>query len=231
MAQWSQCIRPGHWKPGRSAYSLADFILNRDGANILREHISSVLNESVELDCATPEFLARFDCYRGNPSNLDLGIFGRVDDDSSLFVGLEAKVDEPFGDKTVCERYRAAIRERCCSPQSRSTARVQDLLSRYFRDGSDPCESKLSKVGYQLLTGTAGTAAMKRDLLIFYILVFETDLYDKEKGEANRLDYERLMGAMDGKVLTNNLVSAHEITVAEKPLICIYDYFQFLDAR
>ena len=230
MEQWSKCIRPGHWKPGRSAYSLADFILNRDGANTLRERISSVLNEPVELDCATPEFLARFDSYGGNPSNLDLGIWGRVGADSSLFVGLEAKVDEPFGDKTVCERYRAAICERSCKSGSKAKDRVENLLSQYFADCADSCDSKLSEVRYQLLTGTAGTAAMSGDRSMFYVLVFHTSLYDKEKGEANRLDYKRFIGAMEGKTLTqnNDPFRADKITVAEKPLICIYDYFNCL---
>ena len=185
----------------------------------------------MELECATPEFHARFDCHGGNPTNLDLGIRGRVGAESSLFVGVEAKVDEPFGDKTVCERYREAIRERCRKPQSRATARVVDLLSRYFADSSDPCDSKLSEVGYQLLTGTAGTVVAEHDRSLFYILVFETRLYDKEKGKANRLVYKKFIGAMDGKTLTqnNDPFRADKITVAEKPLICIYDYFQLPD--
>lgn len=228
MAQWSECIRAGHWKPGRSAYSLADFILNRDGANTLRERISSVLNKPVELDCATPEFLARFDCYGGNPSNLDLGICGRVGDDASLFAGLEAKVDEPFGDSTVCERYREAIRQQNCKPQSKAKDRVEDLLSNYFADCAAPCDSKFSGVRYPLLTGTAGTAAMKQKTSVFYILVFKTDLYDKEKGKANRLDYGIFIKVMDGKALTRNsdLFRADKITVAGRSLICIYDHFE-----
>ena len=216
------------WRPARSAYSLADFILNRDGANTLRERISSVLNKPVELECATPEFPAKFDCYRGNPSNLDLGIFGSGGDETSLFVGLEAKVDEPFGDKTVCERFRAAICERNCNQESQAKDRVENLLSKYFADCAAPCDSKFSGVRYQLLTGTAGTAAMKQKTSVFYILVFKTDLYDKEKGKANCLDYGRFIEVMDGKALTRNsdLFRADKITVAGRSLICIYDHFQ-----
>ena len=40
---------------------------------------------------------------------LDLGITGRTGSGESLFVGLEAKVDEPFGSETVGERYQKAI--------------------------------------------------------------------------------------------------------------------------
>ena len=50
----------------------------------------------------------------GNPSNLDLGITGHVDRwplRPSLFVGVEAKVDETFG-STVRSRYSSAMKTR-----------------------------------------------------------------------------------------------------------------------
>ena len=31
LQQWSKTVRRSHWKPGRSAYSLADFIMNQNG--------------------------------------------------------------------------------------------------------------------------------------------------------------------------------------------------------
>ena len=37
---------------------------------------------------------------------------------------------------------------------------------------------------------------MKQKTSVFYILVFKTDLYDKEKGKANRLDYGRFIKVM-----------------------------------
>ena len=171
LDQWRTCVRSEHWKQGRSAYSLADFILNRNGAKILESRVSSALSQPVRLESATPEYRASFDHYRGNPSNLDLGVWGQMGFESTLFVGLEAKVDEPFGDNTVCERYRAAIRELSKNPRSRGGDRIKNLLSLYFSDPSDPCDSRFSQIRYQLLTGTAGTVARQQDLSIFYVLV------------------------------------------------------------
>ena len=92
MEQWSERVNSSHWKQGRSAYSLADFVMNRGGAGVLRKRLSSVLSRPVRLDRATPEYGAKFDSHGGSPSKLDLGIFGRGGSESGLFVGLEAKV-------------------------------------------------------------------------------------------------------------------------------------------
>ena len=229
MEDWGACVRGCHFKEGRSAYSLADFILNRDGAAILESRLSSVLSQPVKLQRAIPEFWASFDSYRGNTSNLDLGIFGTVGSKSSLFVGLEAKVDERFGNETVGERYQRAIREKSCKPQSRAYARVEDLLSSYFAESADPGVSRFSDVGYQLLTGTAGTIARQKDVSIFYVLVFKTSEYDERKGRVNQEVYEKFIEAAKGKTLTQSREGprVHEITAAGKRLICIYDYFQF----
>ncbi len=227
LEQWGNCIRHTLWREGRSAYSLADFILNRNGVKILESRISSVLSQPVRLERATPEVRAKFDHYRGNPSNLDLGVCGRVGSKSSLFVGLEAKVDERFGNKTVCERYQAAIRELSRNPRSKALDRVKDLLSLYFADTDDPCDSRFSDIGYQLLTGTAGTVARQKDASIFYVLVFTTREYDKRKGQDNQRNYEKFIEATNGKVLTQDSEGfyVHELTVAGKRLVCIYDYF------
>ena len=233
MDQWSKCIRGSHWKPARSAYSLADFVMNRDGAGILERRISSLLAQPVKLEQATPEYRARFDRYRGNPSNLDLGICGRVGGKASLFVGLEAKVDESFGGETVCQRYLSAINERTKNPRSKAADRVEGLLSNCFSDSTGPCASRFSEVRYQLLTGTAGTAARQTDLAVFYILVFKTHLYDEAKGRDNRLAYEKFIRVTGGKLLTleQDPCQAHRIKVAGKSLVCIYDYFEVSDTE
>ena len=227
MREWSECVKPDHWKPGRSAYSLADFIMNRGAAGVLRERISSVLSQPVTLDTGTPENGAKFDSYRGSPSKLDLGIFGRVEGESSLFVGLEAKVDERFGD-TVCKRYQRAVSYLEENPRSKAAARVRDLLSDYFGETAEPCDSRFSDIHYQLLTSTAGTVAAGADIPVFYVMVFETDLYNPERAAENREDYEKFIAATGGRVIAQGEGSfdAYEISVAGNRLICVYDHFR-----
>ena len=226
MEQWSKRVNSSHWKLGRSAYSLADFVMNRGGERMLQGRVSSVLSQTAALDTGTPEYGAKFDSY-GGPSKLDLGIFGKAGSESSLFVGVEAKVDERFGE-TVCKRYERAVAYLEENPRSKASARVIDLLANYFGETADPCDSAFSDIRYQLLTSTAGTIAVGEDFSVFYVLVFETDSYNEKRGQENRLDYEMFIAAAGGKLIAQDEsgFDAHEIVIAGKRLICIYDYFQ-----
>ena len=225
MEQWKPLVRRNQWKVGRSAYSLADFIINQNGAAILASRISSVLSQKVTFEQATPEFGAAFDLYSG-PARLDLGTFGQVGSREGLFVGIEAKVDEPFG-STVCKTYQYAIRKRQRGERTNAPERVEGLLSRYFADTDEPCASRFADVGYQLLTATAGTVATMSDLSVFYVTVFKTHEYDEEKGKENQLNYERFISLVGGECLMQDDGGcvAHELTLDGRRLICIYEYF------
>ena len=228
LEQWSKTVRRSHWKQGRSAYSLADFIVNRNGAAHLESRISSVLSQPVRLEQGTPEYAARFDRH-GGPARLDLGISGRTGSGESLFVGLEAKVDEPFGSETVGERYQKAIETLKSNPRSKVAARVKELFSRYFADADEPCESKFTGVGYQLLTATAGAVAVEADVSVFYVTVFGTLDYDEGKGRKNRLDYDNFMVVSGGECLIQGDTGclAHQLTLDGRRLICIYEHIDF----
>ena len=226
MEQWRPLIRSEHWKKGRSAYSLADFILNRQGAAHMESSISSVLSQPIRLEQGTPEFAARFDGYSG-PARLDIGISGQAGAKQNLFVGVEAKVDEPFGSETVCERYSKAIEYLSSNPRSKAAARVRELVSLYLGDTDEPCESRFADVGYQLLTAAAGTVAQHKDVSVFYVAVFKTGEFDEGKGEENRLDYENFINLAGGERLMQDHEEflAHEMTLNGRRLICIYEYF------
>ena len=146
------------------------------------------------MEQGTPEYAARFDGYQG-PARLDLGISARTGSGQSLFVGLEAKVDEPFGSETVVERYLQALETLRGNPRSRAAARVEELLSRYFGDREEPGQSKFAGIGYQLLTAAAGTVAVGAELSVLYVVVFKNMEYEEEKGIANRIDYDAFMNA------------------------------------
>ena len=226
LEQWSASVSRAHWVEGRSAYALADFILNRNGTAYLESRISSVLSQPVRLEQGAPEYAAKFDQY-GTPARLDIGISGQTASGESLFVGGEAKVDEPFGSETVCERYQEAVEYLKSNPRSKAAARVEELLSRYLADNDEPCESRFADVGYQLLTASAGTVAAEADISVFYVMVFKTRLYNGEKGEENRFDYENFINLVGGECLMrdNEVCLAHGITLNGRRLICIYQYF------
>ena len=202
--------------------------MNRKGAAYLQKRLSSVLSRHVKLEQATPEYLAKFDSYPGNPSNLDLGITGHVDGLAlrpSLFVGVEAKVDETFG-STVGSRYSSAMKKREAGKSTNAPERVKGLLSKFFSVKGSPDSSRFADMRYQLLTGTAGTVAAPGDVSVFYILVFRTSMYDERRGLANQQDYERFIEASRGRPLAQDGKSfrADELELGGKRLVCVYDY-------
>ena len=221
---WFKSVRdPQQWKKGRSAYSLADFIVNRDGASHLESILAHVLGTRVHLDTATPEFGAKFDLYR-NPSQLDLGIWGCTADGMSIFVGVEAKVDEPFDDKTVGTYYRAGVLEHERGGRTKVPERIRGLVSLYAPGQIGPALHRFGPIRYQLLTGTAGTVAVGKEVSVFLVMVFRTSLYDEARGEENRRDYREFIERAHGRPVssTSGGVVAHELELGGKPLICIY---------
>ena len=90
MEQWRPLVRPEHWKKGRSAYSLADFILNQHGAAYMESSISSVLAQPIGLEQGTPEYAAKFDRYRG-PARLDIGISGQAEAKAESICGRRSQ--------------------------------------------------------------------------------------------------------------------------------------------
>ena len=234
LDQWGRKIFDGtskakDWQKDHSAYSLAEFIMGqRDGASYLERRLSSVLSRLVTLDQAVPEYLARFDSYPGNPSNLDLGItgsVGRLVRKRSLFVGLEAKVNETFG-STVGSRYSSAMRTRNAGKKTNAPERVEGLLSEYFGVKESLDSSPFGSIRYQLLTGTVGTVARPQEVPVFYVLVFRTSLYDERRGTANQRDYGRFIEACEGRPLMRDGrdFRSDELTVGGKRLVCVYDY-------
>ena len=224
--QWRSIVGQDQWREGRSAHALADFILNRSGASLVESRISSVVSLPVRLEHGIPERAARFDRYRG-PARLDIGISGQIGSGDSLFVGLEAKVDERFGSGTVCERYLDAIKYMERNPRSNAPARIRELLSEYFADTDEPCASRFSGVGYQLLTSAAGTVAFSADVSVFYVAVFRTLEFDEDRGKINQSDYENFVRLAHGERLKTDDEGCltHALTLRGKPLVCIYEYF------
>ena len=99
-----------HWESGRSDYSLADFILNKNGVELIKSEVVEVLKEDVIFDVAYPEYEVRFDNF-GKGREHDLGIYGETDSGKTVFIGLEAKVDEAFGDTISTAYLNAKIKE------------------------------------------------------------------------------------------------------------------------
>ena len=226
LDDWEGLHEPEKWEPGRSAHSVADFIVNLGGARKLRERVSSVLGKPVAFTKLIPQYEVRFDRY-GKGRVHDLGIFGETDSGSSLFVGVEAKVDEPFG-RYVSEEWRDAIRVRNRGKRTRKPQRIEELCARF----GGPEISVDACIRYQLLYGTAGTVCAGEDVSVFYVAVFQTDDYDKDIGKSNLRDYRQFIEQAGGKPTKDDDAgaSSHLLTVGGRSLVSIYEHFP-LSAR
>ncbi len=221
---WSRLYRDVHWKEGRSAFTLADFILNGEGVQHLESRLSEVLERQVSLHLITPEKEVRFDRY-GRGRFHDLAIEGVVGNEMPLFVGVEAKVDESLG-PTVQERYEGAEKELLKNCRSKAVERIRNLAELVRPDME---LDSLLDIRYQLIHGTLGTIAARQasgqpyGCHVFYILVFKTSLYDERSGGENHRDYRRFIQRLGGSVIEHSPVEAHSLTIGSKPLVCIYE--------
>lgn len=229
MEEWAAIHKPVHWRAGRSAHTVADFILHRNGAAHLESRLAETLGVSVSINSITPEREVRFDSF-GKGRMHDLGVAATAGRDS-LFVGVEAKVDESFGGD-LATSYADAQRRLAQNPRSKGVARIEQLLGRFAPPLSLDSAGDLR---YQLIHGTVGTIAARTgnsqlyDGYVFYVLVFQTGLYDAPNGAGNYADYQRFIQQVGGQRVGGQELSplAHRITVDGRELTCIYESIDY----
>ena len=94
-----------HWKIGFSAQSLAEDFMCFDGELMLQQMIEQFTGEHIEgTPIAMIEHGSPFDAYK-RPRMQDLAVKGKLTNGKSFFIGVEAKVHEPFGSMTLKNQY------------------------------------------------------------------------------------------------------------------------------
>ena len=211
-----------HWKKGRSAYSTAEFLLYYDGASLIAQRVSEALGAHIEFNLAIPEYEVKFDEY-GKGRMHDVGIFGQTEDGKSVFVGVEAKVDESFG-PMVKDSYLAAKAKQVVGISTNLPERIENLLSLHFREP----DITMFDTRYQLLYTTAGTLAAESDISVLFIAVFKTELYEESIATENYKDYLHFIekiGAIPINLRSTKALG-HEVALHEKSLTCLYECFE-----
>lgn len=208
-----------HWKDGRSGECLAeDFIgENPNGEMSMKEMIHRFLgSKSISLDVAKIEFASVFDSHP-RPRMQDLAIWGHADN-KAIFIGVEAKVDEYFGSKSISQQRKYVNGLTNTEADKRLDELVKDYLS-----GN---ENDHGKLRYQLLYYLAGSfCEMKADIIFMPVIVYETrgksfNEYSDSKGKTNKSAYELFMTKLgfepmeqvvggDIKLAYHKRVSAH----------------------
>lgn len=158
------------WRDGRSAKELARYIT--DSLPAVPTDVGALLGnftaKGETFDWAA-EYVTDFAHYgfgRGMGRNHDAVIFNK-----DIFVGIEAKADEPFGDKTVSEELEKA--------STNKALRINKLTELIFGDSAENHPS----LRYQLLTACGGVLleAIERKInnAMLLVLVFLKSGHDQ----------------------------------------------------
>ncbi|GAB6194591.1 hypothetical protein JCM39068_43470 [Desulfocastanea catecholica] len=67
LADWAKLyntLQTSHqWKVGRSAYSAAEFIINRDGGKVIQKWVEEAICKNIVIERVIPEYEVRFDKF------------------------------------------------------------------------------------------------------------------------------------------------------------------------
>lgn len=189
------------WKQGRSAYLLADFVLNRNGLKEIEKILASCgFRVSKFLSCDV-EVSVKFD---NNPrcSQRDMVLIGELENMDKIFITIEAKVDEAFGGDTIGNKI-----------SSQKSHRAEELLNKFI-----PCyKEQDKKLLYQLFHATSATIekggyGCDFQKSIMLVLVFKAkgfgkDIdYNEKKGQRNYNDFCNFMQAIGASKREQNAI-------------------------
>ena len=184
---------------GRSALSLAKFCSDSSVEDKFKEILRPIFHQQdFILKTAQPEKSSRFDNY-GKPRMHDLAICGEtLTDKMSIFVGVEAKVNETYG-SPLADVYNKAKQDKLNGKSTNRADRIENLICNYFNDC--PQLTTDSTVRYQLLYAIAGTLCEQRDYNILLLLTFKTEKYDLSKANRNKKDLMDILSLIEYEIL------------------------------
>jgi hypothetical protein len=138
---------------------------------------------------------------RGEGRNHDLWLLGRTSHEQ-LTVCVEAKADEPFGDKSVGDYLEFALQQRKKGLTTRAPERIEALFNMVGGSSLSLFESPWASTPYQLLTSICGTSIQasmdKSGFAVFAVHVFQTADTERSKLDTNRSAFSRFVETLAG---------------------------------
>ena len=223
LPDWKNSVSVIQWTEGRSAFSLAYYFCEKKKKahvliNKMLEYVSEKEKISPKLTInkavAEIEHHSKFDNY-GKGRMQDLAIWENGVGKMRYFIGIEAKVDEPFNSQTIGEA------------KNDKKDRVEDLIERYLPNRN---EKGIDEMRYQLLYYLAGSVCENSDLILMPILVFKTESYNDNRGDNNKKDFEKFFGG-NGMKFKYKKIKDFEVyygTVEDKS---VYVFYAEIDAK
>ena len=178
VEEWYQFAPPKakgkHWKDGRSAKSLAQFMTDKNQVKKLEDILVELEYDTNGVISCTPEANTVLPC-KGNGRNHDLLMIGE-----DFVVGIEAKVSESFGEEISTELIEASDNKK---------NRIDTLANKLFGCKINEVKDGL-ELKYQLLTGVYGTLLEaennKKSKALFLVVVFTDGLTSEDENAVNR---------------------------------------------
>ena len=178
VEEWYQFAPPKakgkHWKDGRSAKSLAQFMTDKNQVKKLEDILVELEYDTNGVISCTPEANTVLPC-KGNGRNHDLLMIGE-----DFVVGIEAKVSEPFGEEISTELIEASDNKK---------NRIDTLANKLFGCKINEVKDGL-ELRYQLLTGVYGTLLEaennQKSKALFLVVVFTDGITREDENAVNR---------------------------------------------
>ena len=178
VEEWYQFAPPKakgkHWKDGRSAKTLAQFMTDKNQVKKLEDILVELEYDTNGVISCTPEANTVLPC-KGNGRNHDLLMIGE-----DFVVGIEAKVSESFGEEISTELIEASDNKK---------GRIDKLANELFGCKINEVKDGL-KLRYQLLTGVYGTLLEaennQKSKALFLVVVFTDGLTSEDENAVNR---------------------------------------------
>ena len=178
VEEWYQFAPPKakgkHWKDGRSAKSLAQFMTDKNQVKKLEDILVELEYDTNGVISCTPEANTVLPC-KGNGRNHDLLMIGE-----DFVVGIEAKVSESFGEEISTELIEASDNKK---------GRIDKLANELFGCKINEVKDGL-ELRYQLLTGVYGTLLEaennKKSKALFLVIVFTDGITREDENAVNR---------------------------------------------
>ena len=178
VEEWYQFAPPKakgkHWKDGRSAKSLAQFMTDKNQVKKLEDILVELKYGTNGVISCTPEANTVLPC-KGNGRNHDLLMIGE-----DFVVGIEAKVSEPFGEEISTELIEASDNKK---------GRIDKLANELFGCKINEVKDGL-ELRYHLLTGVYGTLLEaennQKSKALFLVVVFTDGLTSEDENAVNR---------------------------------------------
>ncbi len=235
IEEWKNAFNDDrHWKPGRSAYSLAEFMLSkqRNGDQVIKEILDACTFHNFQKTNCYVETSVKFDKYP-RPSQRDMVLIGTVNKSEKLFITVEAKVDEEFGGGKIKEAI-----ERQKGNRNQNGNRAEELFKLIPNPKPEDYNLKYQLFHATAATLTKGLGDYGEDFQhsIMLVLVFKTSgytegNYDDKIGEKNRQDFINFMTAIGAnkkaEMILRNDLCIRTWNIPEKKITFIYSEIDF----